>query len=109
MAKSRKYYVICLGLIVCAICAESVSKKYVSDSVVAIAKRTIATDAEKLVLKRISEKSLRNAYIVWPIGALLALSGFVFWMISIKHKEPVWELIPGALLFCYVLMQFLMV
>ena len=109
MAKSRKYYVICLVFIVCAICAESVSKKYVSDSTIAIAKRAITTDAEKLVLKRISEKSLHSAYILWSIGALLALSGFVFWMISIKHKEPVWELIPGALLFCYVLMQFLMV
>jgi hypothetical protein len=107
--KSRKYYVICLVSVVCAICADAVGKRYASNSVRARAKRLIVADAEKAMFEQEAKKALRMSRVAWTAGAFLALVSFVSWIISMKRKEPVWELIPGTFLFFYLLLQFVLV
>ena len=97
-------------MVLIAICLDTVAKKYSSNSVLARARSTVASDAATAsTLEEEAQKASRIAMMTSLVGVLLALSSLVSWIMSIRNKEPVRQYIPGVLLFIFLLLQLIII
>jgi len=106
----RKYFILSLLLVVCALCSDSASKAYFSKSNVLLAKSLLSiSQADKEQAKIQRDEFTRKGHIFGYIGIVLASLSFAFWIASEVRHEPTWRLILPVLLCLYLLLQFVMV
>ncbi len=105
----RKYFILSLLLILCALCTDSVSKSYLSKSTYLLAKSLSMSEADKIQVKIERDELLRKGSIFYYFGISAAILSFLFWIASEIRHEPTWRLIPLGLLIFYLLLQFIMV
>jgi len=105
----RKYFILSLLLVICALCSDFASKGQFSKSTILLGRSFTMSEADRIQAKMESDKFLHKGSTFYYIGIGLAVSSFLFWIASQVCREPTWRLILPALLGIYFLMQFIMV
>jgi len=105
----RKYFIISLLLVICALCSDFASKACFSKSTFLLAKSSSTPETNKTQAKIESDKFLHRGTIFHRVGVGLAILSFLFWIVSEARRESIWRLIPLGLLIFYLFLQFMMV
>ncbi|MHC4149909.1 MAG: hypothetical protein ACYS18_12200 [Planctomycetota bacterium] len=107
----RKYFILSLLLLICALCSDFVSKRCFSKSANLFAKsvRVNISDTDKTEAKVKSDEFSRKGTIFWYLGMSLAVLGLLSWIVSEFRNEPAWRLIPIGLFVLYAFLQLMLV
>ncbi len=106
----RKYFIISLLLVICALCSDFASKACFSKSTFLLAKSSSTPEANKTQAKTESEEFLHKGSIFRCLGIVFAVLGFFFWIASgFWRGKRIWQSLPLVLLVLYLLLLFMMV
>ena len=105
----RKYFILSLLLVICALCSDFASKGQFSKSTILLGRSFTMSEADKIQAKIESDKLSHKGSIFHYLGIGLAVLSFLFWIASEVRREPTWRLILPVLLGLYLLVQFIMV
>lgn len=107
----RKYFILSLLLIICALCSDFVSKGCFSKSANLFAKSVSVNTSEthKARAKARSDEFSRKGTIFWYLGMSLAVLGLLSCIVSKFRNEPAWRLIPLGLFVFYSFLQVMLV
>ncbi|HUW17869.1 MAG TPA: hypothetical protein VMW16_01040 [Sedimentisphaerales bacterium] len=108
MAK-RKYLILFLVLVICALGSDLVSKGCCAKSTYFLARSATVAESEKAQAKMKHEELLRKGLIFGYLGLGLAVLSFIFWVGAEGYREAPWRVLLPLLLGFYLLLQFVMV
>jgi uncharacterized membrane protein len=103
--KNKKFYIASLILLVSAIVVDGIAKGIASRSILMQA-RTLSSGIEQ---KQSSTDTAKMADTISFISLALVIVGILFWLISLKYKEPVRQFVPLILLIVFIILSLIMV
>jgi hypothetical protein len=109
--RERKFFIMSVVFILCAIFVHFVVVSYSSRSARALAKSTAsgsASEAEKAAAQAESERLGRSANILGLVSLGLAVFCAVAWYIAARNEEPVWHVPLLCLFAIWGMLQFVM-
>ena len=107
--KKRKFYIIAVILIIAAIISQSTALGYFSESTQALIRSIIAPEPEKAPYQREHESYHDIGSALTRLGFMLALFGFISWIISVRYKENARQSIPILLFIVYGIIGYILI
>ncbi len=105
----RKYFILSLLLVICALFSEAASEAYYSKSTYQLARSLTMSEAARINAKIESDESLSKGTIFQNVGFAFAALSFLSLIISKIRHEPAVHLILLLLLCLYALLLLVMV
>jgi hypothetical protein len=107
----RKYFLISIALILCAICADFIALHLASRATYVTAKsmtNKTASEVDRTAARTKSAKLGQIGKVLWLISVGLAALCAAAWYMAVRHREPAWHLLLPGLFVSWCLLQFVM-